>query len=220
MEDLFNEFEKLNIKVKTTPDEYENIKDNYKYTYQIPLNIVSRCGHDMNISLFSIKSTKNYMCEKCENIDFESNYDTIKKRFEELKGVKLLTTIDEMITNHLNLSDRYDLEISNCADLCEGPHIRKSRYSDIKYLKDKIIYCEKCTRKMKKNGNLPYDEMFNRFKKANCTLITSKEEYEKKNMSLKDTYKFIASCNHESSGIPYSLELTRRKTPIKCNLCS
>lgn len=147
------------------------------------------------------------------------NYKLVKTRFESITGVKLATSMQEMISNKLGLDDSYTLEISNCAGRGPGPHLRESRYSDIKDIPADKIYCTKCSRKLRDNGNTKYDTLVERFARFGCKLLTTKEEYEENNMSSKVPHRFIASCTHEMEAVPEKLELQRRKTNIKCPEC-
>lgn len=220
MDELIDDFKRLGCRdIITTKDEFEKCKNDYKHDYDIPFEVIARCGHKMTLSLYKMEARINNMCDNCETIDFETKYKFIKQRYEAFEGVKLVTTIDEMILNQLNINDAYVLEISNCANRGPGPHTRKSRYSDLKRLEDKTIVCTNCSRKLKNNGNLSYKELYDRFEKIGCKLLTTEDEYKNNSMSAKDSHSFIATCGHTVSDIPQNLDLKRRKTPIKCQSC-
>lgn len=208
-------------KVLTSFDEFEELKKKYTYDFKVPLDVIACCGHKIeSVSLYQLKAYKNAMCEHCENIDFEEKYKLVKERFESLSaGIKLVTTMKEMILKTLGIDDSYVLEISNCTNRGPGPHLRESRYSDIKDTPPDKIYCAKCSRKLRDNGNTKYDTLVERFAKFGCKLLTTKEEYEENNMSSKVPHKFIASCTHTMEAIPEKLELHRRKTTVKCPDC-
>lgn len=208
-------------KVLTSAEKFEELKENYTYGFEVQLDVIARCGHKMeDVSLYHLEARKNAMCDGCENIDFEEKYKLVKQRFESLSpAIKLVTTMDEMIFNTLGIDDAYKLEISNCANRGPGPHLRESRYSDIKDTPADKIYCAKCSRKLRDNGNIKYETLDERFAKFGCKLLTTKEEYEENNMSSKVPHKFIASCTHTMEAVPEKLELQRRKTNIKCPDC-
>lgn len=216
---ILEDLTKLEYTIKTTEEEFNNLLQKYKYPNEVPITVVGLCGHEITASLFNLKGKIKSMCINCERKDFDEIYDIVQKRFAEFPGVILKTTKKEVMFNNLTMDSSYMLEVTNCAHLNAGPHTRNSKYLDMVDLLGKTVYCASCAKKLKNNGNLTYENLVERFTKVGCMLLTSKENYENNYMSAKDTHKFIASCNHETSGIPEKLELTRRKSPLKCALC-
>jgi hypothetical protein len=211
-ESVISDILKLEYKCKTTKDEFEEAKTNYKYLNEIPLKIETLCGHNIVASLFTLKCKINSMCAECETKDFDSLYDSIKSKFENL-GVVLKMSRSEVIRNKLSLrNNKFTIMIPACS------HIREINYYDLASYDDRNKNCLICFKKNTHFTFLKYEDIVTRFQNIQCSLITTKEQFNENKMTIRSSFKIIATCGHEKIVIPSNITFAR-KSPLVCDNC-
>lgn len=210
-------FENIRCKLLTTKEEYE---ENKEQLCNIKFHIIARCGHERNEVLYyeMINSAEEFQnCLECNKNKKSKNlseklkdtFEEVKEKFMELGINDFLTTKEEFDNNNLMIgSDRFRI-IPKCG------HEYDARYHDFK--ENMFKTCWNCARFLKDNGNLSFEDIYNRFEKVGCELLTTLEEFVENHMTTYSNYRFKATCGHERSCILGNLDLT---PDMLCKPCS
>lgn len=210
MDQLIQEFKELGCKeVITTVEQYNDVKDNYKYYYKIPVKVIAKCGHEITISLYTLNAKIDPICIICENKDFAEDYEKTKNMFEDI-GETLVTTFEQFLQDNMKLREStFKVQMSKCG------HLRDIRFYDLKAIDKEKRYCTPCIRKLKNNGKLPYEELVERFNKIDCTLVTTEEQY--KTMTSRSEFIFNCKCGKPMTGIPANMSFkTKKYCSLEC----
>jgi hypothetical protein len=217
-EKINENFEEIGCYLLTTKEEYENNKSKLN---EIKFHIIARCGHERIETLYyeMINSTEQFQnCLECnkeikyKNLSekFKDTFEEVKEKFMELGIIEFLTTKKDFEDNNMRIGyDKFRI-IPKCG------HEYEVRFSDFKDSMFKT--CGKCARFLKDNGNLSFDEIYNRFLDVGCELLTTIEEFVENHMTTYSNYKFKATCGHERSCILGNLNLTPNMLCKSCSL--
>lgn len=212
VERLKNEFQCE--EVYTTKEDFEDIVDyakklhgsKYRLTLHAYFKVKLCCGHTIRITIENLRAKKNPFCQECNK---RFSYEEVVEKFKAL-GVELLTSKEQYLAERPTIHDSaFDLRMS-CG------HVRKARYQDIADLENEKRLCAPCARKAKNNGRLDYEDICARFEKIGCTMVTTKEEYERDHMTITSRYEFACECGATMSGIPANMSM---KCVRKCAAC-
>jgi hypothetical protein len=211
-------FANINCKLLTTKDEYENSKEKL---CAIKFYIIAKCGHERSEALYyeMINNTEEFHnCLECNCLQKTKNFsesmrtcfNETKSKFIELGILEFLTSEEDFYDNNMKIGDSKFKIIPNCG------HEYEVRFYDFKESIFKI--CGKCAKALKYNGNLSFNDIYNRFSEVGCELLTTLEEFVENHMTTYSNFKFKATCGHEKSCILGNLTICKNMLCKSCSL--
>jgi hypothetical protein len=207
-EKFASKFEEIGCTLLTSKDDFTKNKMNASSKVLVK----TTCGHDRIVQLAEFRKSPHRKCADCTKklqIErFKISYEQLQLRFYEL-GAELLTTQEEFDKNNMGMQSKFRIK-ARCG------HEREIVWDDFRDSPGHL--CRKCSIiRSNNNQKSTHEHMTNKFKELGCTLLTTKDEYEKNAMDYDSVFKILCTCGHEREAGYVSMTHSPNK---KCQDCA